>query len=69
MSWVERGRLVLGAFLDLMFVLSITKYLSGGLTSLDEWLTASLGISTLLVCALQQSQMTQPWAVIAGNTL
>lgn len=30
---------------------------------------ASLGASALLVFALPQSPMAQPWAVIAGNTL
>jgi CBS domain-containing membrane protein len=67
-SWVERLRSVLGAFLGLMLVLTIAKYL-GELTGLDEWLMASLGASALLVFALPQSPMAQPWAVIAGNTL
>ena len=35
----------------------------------EEWLMASLGASALLVFALPQSPMAQPWAVIAGNTL
>ena len=61
-------RSVLGAFLGLMLVLTIAKYL-GELTGLDEWLMASLGASALLVFALPQSPMAQPWAVIAGNTL
>jgi CBS domain-containing membrane protein len=30
---------------------------------------ASLGASALLVFALPQSPMAQPWAVIAGNTV
>lgn len=67
-SWVERLRSVFGAFLGLMLVLAIAKYL-GELTGLDEWLMASLGASALLVFALPQSPMAQPWAVIAGNTL
>ena len=66
--WFERLRSVLGAFLGLMLVLTIAKYL-GELGGLDEWLTASLGASALLVFALPQSPMAQPWAVIAGNTL
>lgn len=67
-TWVERFRSVLGAFLGLMLVLTLSKYL-GELSGLDEWLMASLGASALLVFALPQSPMAQPWAVIAGNTL
>lgn len=65
-SWVERFRSVFGAFLGLMLVLTIAKYL-GELNNFDEWLMASLGASTLLVFVLPQSPMSQPWAVIAGN--
>jgi CBS domain-containing membrane protein len=67
-SWQERLRSVLGAFLGLMLVLTMAKYL-GELSGLDEWLMASLGASALLVFALPQSPMAQPWAVVAGNTL
>ena len=67
-SWVERFRSILGAFIGMMLVLTIAKYL-GELVGLDEWLIASLGASALLVFALPQSPMAQPWAVIAGNTL
>lgn len=67
-SWPERLRSVFGAFLGLMLVLTIAKFL-GELSGLDEWLMASLGASALLVFALPQSPMAQPWAVVAGNTL
>ena len=67
-SWHERLRSCLGAFLGLMLVLTIAKYL-GEISGLDEWLMASLGASALLVFALPGSPMAQPWAVIAGNTL
>jgi len=67
-SWLERFRSVLGAFLGLMLALTIAKYL-GELTGLNEWLMASLGASALLVFALPQSPMAQPWAVVAGNTI
>ncbi|MBU3589062.1 HPP family protein [Polynucleobacter sp. 80A-SIGWE] len=67
-AWVERIRSVFGALIGLMLVLTIAKYL-GELSGLDEWLMASLGASALLVFALPQSPMAQPWAVIAGNTL
>ena len=67
-AWVERIRSVFGAFIGLMLVLTISKYL-GDLGGLDEWLMASLGASALLVFALPGSPMAQPWAVIAGNTL
>jgi CBS domain-containing membrane protein len=66
--WLERFRSVLGAFFGLLLVLTIANYL-GGLSGVDEWLMASLGGSALLVFALPQSPMAQPWAVIAGNTL
>lgn len=67
-NWVERLRSVFGAFIGLALVLTTAKYL-GELSGLDEWLMASLGASALLVFALPQSPMAQPWAVIAGNTL
>lgn len=67
-SWVERIRSVFGAFIGIMLVLTISKYL-GELGNFDEWLMASLGASALLVFALPQSPMAQPWAVIAGNTI
>ena len=66
-AWVERLRSVFGAFLGLLIVLVIAKYL-GELNSIGEWLMASLGASALLVFALPQSPMAQPWAVIAGNS-
>jgi len=66
--WVERIRAIIGAFIGLMLVLTIAKYL-GELNGMDEWLMASLGASALLLFALPQSPMAQPWAVIAGNTL
>ncbi len=67
-AWVERLRSVFGAFFGLALVLAVAKYL-GELSGLDEWLMASLGASALLVFALPQSPMAQPWAVVAGNTL
>lgn len=67
-AWRERLRSVFGAFIGLLLVLTMAKSL-GELSGLDEWLMASLGASALLVFALPQSPMAQPWAVIAGNTV
>jgi CBS domain-containing membrane protein len=67
-AWSERIRSILGAFIGLMLVFTIAKYL-GELSGIAEWLMASLGASALLVFALPQSPMAQPWAVIAGNTI
>ena len=67
-SWQERARTVLGAFIGVMLVLTIAKYI-GETVGIDEWLMASLGASALLVFALPQSPLAQPWAVIGGNTL
>ena len=67
-SWHERLRAGIGAFIGLMLVLAIAKYL-GELNGVNEWLMASLGASALLVFVLPQSPMAQPWAVVAGNTL
>lgn len=67
-SWLERLRACSGAFIGLMVVITIAKYL-GELSGVDEWLMASLGASALLVFALPGSPMAQPWAVIAGNTI
>ena len=67
-SWAERLRSVIGAFLGLLLVFTLAKYL-GEWGGINEWLMASLGASALLVFALPGSPMAQPWAVIAGNTL
>ena len=67
-SWLERLRSVVGAFIGLLLVFAIAKFL-GERSGIDEWLMASLGASALLVFALPGSPMAQPWAVIAGNTL
>jgi CBS domain-containing membrane protein len=67
-KWAERLRAVTGAFLGLLTVFVIAKYL-GELSGVNEWLMASLGASALLVFALPGSPMAQPWAVIAGNTV
>ena len=67
-AWSERIRSILGAFIGLMLVFTIAKYL-GELSGITEWLMASLGASALLVFVLPQSPMAQPWAVIAGNTI
>ena len=67
-SWPERLRSVMGAFIGLLLVFAIAKFL-GEQNGIDEWLMASLGASALLVFALPGSPMAQPWAVIAGNTL
>jgi len=67
-SMVECLRVVFGAFIGLLFVFAIAKFL-GERSGIDEWLMASLGASALLVFVLPQSPMAQPWAVIAGNTL
>ena len=67
-SWAERLRSVLGAFVGLMLVFTTAKFL-GERSGIDEWLMASLGASALLVFVLPKSPMAQPWAVIAGNTL
>lgn len=67
-TWLERLRSVVGAFLGLFIVIAAAKWL-GEFSGIDEWLMASLGASALLVFALPQSPMAQPWAVIAGNTI
>ncbi|MBU3549890.1 HPP family protein [Polynucleobacter sp. MWH-Berg-3C6] len=67
-AWGERLRSSVGAFIGLLLVVIAAKFL-GELSGIDEWLMASLGASALLVFALPQSPMSQPWAVIAGNTL
>ena len=51
-----------------MLVLAIAQFL-GELGGIDEWLMASLGASALLVFALPQGPMAQPWAVVSGNTV
>ena len=64
-DWGERIRSCGGALVGLMLVLVVAK-LMGEFADLEEWLTASLGASALLVFALPGSPIAQPWAVIAG---
>jgi CBS domain-containing membrane protein len=64
----ERLRSCFGVLVGLLLVLTSAKAL-GEFAGIGEWLMASLGASALLVFALPQSPMAQPWAVIAGNTL
>lgn len=64
----ERLRSCFGALIGLLLVLILAKAL-GEFAGVSEWLMASLGASALLVFALPQSPMAQPWAVIGGNTL
>ena len=60
----ERARVVLGMLLGLL--------LAGGLTRWAApqamWLAAPLGASAVLVFALPAGPLSQPWAVLAGNT-
>jgi CBS domain-containing membrane protein len=67
-AWLERLRSVCGAFVGLLLIFAAAQWL-GEFVGVSEWLMASLGASALLVFALPQSPMAQPWAVIAGNTL
>lgn len=60
-------RSVAEAFAGLLLVVVAAKFL-GEFSGVDEWVMASLGASALIVFALPQSPMAQPWAVIAGNT-
>jgi CBS domain-containing membrane protein len=61
----ERVRVVGGVLLGLL--------LAGGLTRWAApqalWLAAPLGASAVLVFALPAGPLSQPWAVLAGNTL
>lgn len=67
-SWVERLRSSLGAFLGLSCTVLFGRFV-GGLVGIDEWFMASLGASSLLIFVLPSSPMAQPWAVIGGNVL
>ena len=66
-SWVERFRSVFGAFLGLMLMLLPLNTL----VNLRAWMSGEWSPwgHALLVFALPQNPMAQPWAVIAGNTL
>mgnify|MGYP006301933553 CR=1 FL=1 len=64
-SKFEQFRASSGVLVGLLIVITIAKVL-GELSGVDEWLMASIGASGLLVFALPQSPMSQPWAVIAG---
>jgi len=68
LSWTERVRSCLGTLLGLLLVITLAKML-GEFVGVEEWLMASLGASALLVFVLPGSPMSQPWAVVVGNTL
>ena len=58
----------MGTFVDLLLVIIAVKF-RGEFSGVSEWLMASLGGSALLVFALPQSLMAQPWVMVAGNPL
>lgn len=63
----EQWRAALGAVLAVLF----TGALSALMTRQEgqAWLVAPIGASAVLLLALPSSPLTQPWSVIAGNTL
>jgi CBS domain-containing membrane protein len=65
-SWAERSRSAIGAFVGLLCTVALSQSL-GGMIGVNEWFMASLGASSLLIFVLPSSPMAQPWAVIAGN--
>ncbi|MDB5869066.1 MAG: hypothetical protein JWP96_1398, partial [Polaromonas sp.] len=65
----ERLRLVAGALIGI-FLTGLLCHLAGGLMAGRlPWLFAPLGASAVLVFAMPASPMSQPWAVVGGNTL
>lgn len=60
----ERLRVVAGATLGIL----LTALVSRG-TGATPWLIAPMGATAVLVFAVPNSPMAQPWAVVVGNTL
>ena len=67
-TWPERFRSAIGAFIGLLCTVALGQIL-GGWVGINEWVMASLGASALLIFVLPSSPMAQPWAVIGGNVV
>jgi CBS domain-containing membrane protein len=64
----ERLRIVVGVGLGLLLTaVACRGFAVPGVTT--PWLVAPLGASALLVFAVPNSPMAQPWSVVAGNTV
>jgi len=64
----ESWRAATGAAIGLLFAAGLTRLFAAA-SPAAAWLIAPLGASAVLVFALPASPLTQPWSVLAGNTL
>ena len=64
-----RLRAGFGAALGLALAAWLSQALTAGLGLHLPWLFAPLGASAVLVFTVPASPLTQPWSVVAGNTL
>jgi CBS domain-containing membrane protein len=66
-SRLEQWRAAFGAMLAIVLTGLVSHWLVPQQSSV--WLVAPMGASAVLLLALPSSPLTQPWAVIGGNTL
>ncbi len=64
----ERVRITLGVALGVLFMALLGRWWSHT-GSAQPWMVASLGASAVLVFAIPSSPLSQPWPLLAGNTL
>ncbi len=65
-SLAERLRAVVGAVLGVLVAAALSRWLSD---AASVWLIAPIGASAVLIFTAPASPLTQPWPVIAGNTV
>jgi len=66
-DWRERLRVVAGATLGILLTAWLCHALAG--PGPLPWLVAPMGASAVLMFAVPNSPLAQPWAVVAGNSL
>ena len=65
----ERLRILAGALIGVFLTGLLCHLMEGAVLDRLPWLMAPLGASAVLVFALPAGPMSQPWAVVGGNTL
>ena len=65
----ERLRIAMGALIGIALSSFLCHMLGGSMAGQFPWLIAPMGASAVLLFAVPNGPMSQPWAVVGGNTL
>lgn len=64
---LQRWRAILGGLAGILLTALVCRHWQGG--AQGAWIVAPIGASAVLVFAVPNSPLAQPWSVIGGNTL